>query len=211
MTPPPPTPQHAVELFVQRISANSYQFSEHDKATILMALGFAHSAYLLGYQPHRKYTGEHYIEHPIEVATLLLPQQAERETVCVALMHDVLEDTPITAEQMASMFSPAITSAVIALTDPTYPPASAGGPNRAARKNLDRERLAEAPGWVQTIKVADLISNTKSIVEHDPKFARVYLDEKSLLLDVLTEADSMLLYTARLQINGARKQLEGDS
>ena len=35
------------------------------------------------------------------------------------------------------------------------------------------------------IKAADLISNSKSIAEHDPKFAKVYFEEKRALLDVM--------------------------
>jgi len=42
-----------------------------------------------------------------------------------------------------------------------------------------------------------LIDNSVSIIEHDPKFAKVYLKEKALLLDVLTKADSVLLAQAR--------------
>ena len=56
------------------------------------------------------------------------------------------------------------------------------------------------PQIFQTIKVADLISNTSSIVRHDPKFAVVYLDEARQLLDVLTRADPRLLAMAREQI-----------
>ena len=66
-------------------------------------------------------------------------------------------------------------------------------------KRLSRERLARAPGWVQTIKCADLISNTSSIVKHDPVFAKTYLEEKRLLLDVLTMADKRLRELARHQ------------
>jgi hypothetical protein len=51
---------------------------------------------------------------------------------------------------------------------------------------------------VQTIKCADIISNTSSIVMHDPAFARVYLEEKRLLLERLTEADPRLLALARM-------------
>ena len=69
--------------------------------------------------------------------------------------------------------------------------------NRAARKAASRARLAAAPSWVQTIKCADLISNTSSIVRHDPEFAKVYLEEKRLLLDVLTKADPQLRDLAR--------------
>ncbi len=64
--------------------------------------------------------------------------------------------------------------------------------NRATRKCLSCERLAAAPGWVQTIKCADLISNTSSIVLHDPDFAKVYSREKRELLAVLTKADRRL-------------------
>jgi hypothetical protein len=54
------------------------------------------------------------------------------------------------------------------------------------------ERLAMVLGTVQTIKCADLISNTASIALHDPKFAVVYLAEKRALLDVLTQAHPQL-------------------
>ena len=58
---------------------------------------------------------------------------------------------------------------------------------------MDRQRLADSSREVQTIKVADLIDNTPSIVEHDPDFARVYLREKRDLLNVLTLADQGLV------------------
>lgn len=58
---------------------------------------------------------------------------------------------------------------------------------------MDCQRLAESSREVQTIKVADLIDNTPSIVQHDPDFARVYLREKRDLLNVLTLADQDLV------------------
>ena len=64
--------------------------------------------------------------------------------------------------------------------------------NRARRKAIDREHTARAPAEVQTIKLADLISNSRSIMQHDPEFARVYLEEKRLLLEVLTRGDAEL-------------------
>ena len=62
-----------------------------------------------------------------------------------------------------------------------------------------RQRLAAAPSWVQDIKVADMISNTSSIKMHDAKFALKYLEEKRLLLDVLTLANPEILAIARAQ------------
>lgn len=64
------------------------------------------------------------------------------------------------------------------------------------RDMLACERLSNAPAWIQTIKVADLISNTSSIVQHDPKFAVTYLAEKRQLLSVLKKANPLLLEIA---------------
>ena len=62
----------------------------------------------------------------------------------------------------------------------------------ATRKELSRNRLAGAPGWVQTIKCADLISNATSIIKHDSEFAKVFCSEAVMLLDVMDKADSRL-------------------
>jgi hypothetical protein len=65
--------------------------------------------------------------------------------------------------------------------------------NREIRKRIDREHTAQAPAIVKTIKLADLIDNSRSIIAHDPDFAHVYLREKRLLLDeALREGDATL-------------------
>ncbi len=92
------------------------------------------------------------------------------------------------------MFGKRVRDIVEALTDV---PTVEGGPNRKARKAMDRARIALADADVHTIKAADLIDNTSSIVEFDPKFAKVYLAEKALLLEVLTKADPKLLARAK--------------
>jgi hypothetical protein len=57
--------------------------------------------------------------------------------------------------------------------------------------------LAGASPRAKTIKLADLIDNSRSIVERDPDFAKVYLAEKRELLAVLTDGDETLLNQAR--------------
>jgi len=74
--------------------------------------------------------------------------------------------------------------------------------NRAARKAVDRAHSAAAPAAAQTVKLADLISNTRSILEHDQKFAKTYLEEKRLLLEVMTKGDSTLMAIARKNVGG---------
>lgn len=100
-------------------------------------------------------------------------------------------------------FGAAVAALVIEVTDVSRP--SDG--NRAARKAKDRDHLAKASPDAQTIKLADLISNTQSIVEHDPAFARVYLAEKEALLDVLTRGNAMLRTYARLALHGGKRKI----
>ena len=147
----------------------------------------------------RKYANNPYIDHLAEVAGIMATvtnqqrEVAQEIMVAVAWLHDCVEDQGITDHQLLAIAMPeAVVTGVMLLSDLEQG-------NRAERKAASRARLAKAPGWVQTIKCADLISNTSSIVEHDPKFAVVYLEEKRLLLDVLKNADPRLLEIARSQ------------
>lgn len=148
----------------------------------------------------RKYTGEPYIVHPVEVMTILMENvsSASTEMLMAALLHDVVEDCGVTPEEIREQFGPIVEDLVFWLTDPPTVP---GGPNRAARKAMTRERYAIAPAEAQTIKCADIISNTSTITQHDPDFAVVYLSEVRALLDVLDHADPALLERARALVS----------
>lgn len=134
----------------------------------------------------RKYTGEPYIVHPGEVARIVAGVPGSTpDMVAAAWLHDVIEDTGCTFTDVHIAFGADIAALVGWLTDVSKPEDG----NRATRKRIDREHTAQAPAEAQTIKLADLISNSKSIMAHDPEFARVYLEEKRLLLEVLTKGD----------------------
>lgn len=64
--------------------------------------------------------------------------------------------------------------------------------NRKTRKEIDKNHLAKASELGQTIKLADLISNTSTITKYDPKFAKTYMQEKKELLEVLTKGNKGL-------------------
>lgn len=139
----------------------------------------------------RKYTGQPYFDHLAEVAgiamsvgwhgTLVHPDVV----MAVCWLHDCVEDQNVRLIDLHERFGTTVAYGVLNLSD-----LEEG--NRATRKRLSCERLAKAPAWVQTIKLADLISNTSSIVQHDPDFAKVYLKEKQALLEVLTKGDKRL-------------------
>jgi (p)ppGpp synthase/HD superfamily hydrolase len=146
----------------------------------------------------RKYTGNPYTDHLAEVAGIAMtmgwhtPAIHPDKFIAVCWLHDTVEDQGVTKEELFDNFGAIVMDGVMLLSD-----VESG--NRAERKAAARARLANAPGWVQSIKCADLISNTSSIVMHDPKFAVTYLEEKRLLLDVMTKADPRLLQLARAQ------------
>lgn len=137
----------------------------------------------------RKYTGEPYIVHPIEVMNIVKTVEPDNiPMLCAALMHDCVEDCDVTFEDIRKEFGVWIAELVEDLTDISAPEDG----NRATRKAIDRNWTAQAHIEAKTIKLADLISNTKSICEHDRDFAKVYIKEKELLLEVLTEGDPVL-------------------
>ena len=135
----------------------------------------------------RKYTGEPYIVHPAAVAELLrLNYKGCTESMYMAaLLHDTVEDTDATIEEIARFFGDDVAELVDGLTDISKPEDG----NRSTRKAIDRDHIAKGSKEVQTIKVFDLIHNTESIREHDPKFWEVYKQEKQDLLNVMTKVD----------------------
>ncbi len=136
----------------------------------------------------RKYTGEPYIVHPAAVAKLVAGVTDDAAMISAAWLHDVVEDTPVTPAEIESEFGADIAALVSDLTDVATP---ADG-NRAARKRIDLEHTRAASARAKTVKLADLIDNSRSIAEHDPGFARVYLQEKRNLLEVLRDGDATL-------------------
>ena len=144
----------------------------------------------------RKYTFEPYIVHPAEVAEIVAEAGGTPEMIAAAWLHDTVEDTGVTSELIRAEFGDEVATLVGWLTDVSRPDHG----NRAARKAVDRAHTAAAPAEAQTIKLADLICNTKSIVAHDPKFAVTYLAEKRELLEVMTKGNPSLRERAIRQI-----------
>ena len=154
---------------------------------ILTAEAFATAAHGAINQ-RRKYSGAPYIMHPESVARIVQTVEWHTaEMVCAAWLHDVLEDTQVELPDLERFFGSTIGTMVYRLTD-----CGQHFGNRRHRKAVDRQRLAESSREVQTIKVADLIDNTPSIIANDPDFAKVYVREKRALLDVLNLADADL-------------------
>lgn len=141
----------------------------------------------------RKYSNQPYAVHLERVAKTVASVTDDEEMIAAAWLHDVVEDTPATLDDIERDFGSSIASLVRELTDASKP----GDGNRAVRKTIDREHLAQASDRAQTVKLADLIDNCTDITKHDATFARVFLDEMEALLGVLTKGDEGLMRRAQ--------------
>jgi (p)ppGpp synthase/HD superfamily hydrolase len=146
----------------------------------------------------RKYTGDPYIEHPLSVMAILQSVNADEELLIAAVLHDVVEDTPVELETVEAVFGERVAQLVDDLTDRSRPDDG----NRRVRKQIDLEHTAQASPDAKTIKLADLIDNTGNIVQHDPGFAKRYMKEKQNLLQVLTEGHPELWSRANAIVEG---------
>ena len=76
-------------------------------------------AYEYAYDLHKgqyRQSGEEYISHPLNVAYILAEMHADRDTVCAGLLHDTLEDTNITKEDIAENFNKEVANLVDGVT-----------------------------------------------------------------------------------------------
>lgn len=142
----------------------------------------------------RKYTGKPYIIHPNAVATMVGATGAEDEVVAAALLHDTLEDTNTTVDDLIENFGNRVARLVTMLTDDHSLKETMG---RFERKSLIRKRYGEMSGQdaidVHTIKTADCIDNGTGHREGDYKFWRsTYQQELRFLSNRLIWGDFML-------------------
>lgn len=167
------------------------------------ALEFAREAHA---EQKRKYTEEPYIEHPKRVAELVKTVEHTSEMICAAYLHDVVEDTPISLEEIEKRFGKEVAGLVEELTD-EYMNEKYPHLNRKKRKEKEVARQAEMSVQAKTIKLADVIDNTRDIVVNDENFARRYIPEMEALTNVLREGHPQLFEKAWYEVQRGKNIL----
>ncbi len=173
-------------------------WTEKEKLAMYFAIA-AHEAI----QQKRKYTNSPYWTHPRSIAVMVKEAGGDENMVCAAWMHDNIEDTGVNINTVEDLFGEDVANLVSGLTDVSKKEDG----NRAKRKEIDRMHTAEQSARCKTIKLCDLIDNTKSILQHDREFAKVYIKEKELLLEVLKEGDERLWNVANEIVQKAKTEL----
>jgi (p)ppGpp synthase/HD superfamily hydrolase len=143
----------------------------------------------------RKYTDEPYIVHPIRVGDIVDKFGGTDEMISAAYLHDVVEDTGVSIEDILDMFGSVVAVIVDGLTDVSKPEDG----NRAVRKAMDRQHSADATWAAQFVKCADIIDNAADIGDNDPSFNVVYRKEMAALLKVLDKVKDDPIYTAAVK------------
>ena len=118
---------------------------------------------------------EPYVNHVIEVAARVARSPAADEVLVIgALLHDVIEDTEGTAEEIGALFGPAVAALVLEVTDDKTLP-------KAERKLRQERDVAGKSGHARRIKLADKAANLAALcdsppVDWDHARRRAYLD-----------------------------------
>ncbi len=99
----------------------------------------------------RKFSGSSYVAHPIRVADTVRRAGAPTFVVVAAMLHDVIEDTPVTAERIEAEFGPEVASLVRTLT------------RRGGEAYEDYIARIAADPWATLIKRADLTDNLATL------------------------------------------------
>jgi GTP diphosphokinase / guanosine-3',5'-bis(diphosphate) 3'-diphosphatase len=114
------------------------------------------------HEGQRRASGESYIEHPLAVAGILADLEMDRQTIAAALLHDVVEDTSLTSEQVASEFGDEIATLVDGVTKLTRIPYQSK--EEAQVENLRKMFMAMAKDIrVIIIKLADRLHNMRTL------------------------------------------------
>lgn len=135
----------------------------------------------------RRFSGLPYVVHLDSVVRILQSFEIETPPVlAAAYLHDTVEDTDTTMQDVFDAFGEPVAELVYWLTD-----AEQG--KRTIRKVMSAWRLGGAPFDAKLIKLADFIDNTEDICHNDRHFAPVYLREKSKILDAMARTEGARL------------------
>lgn len=104
-----------------------------------------------------------YINHPIALANILANEGGitDMSVLCAAVLHDTIEDTETTADELRAAFGPKIMSVVLEVTDDK-------ALAKEVRKQLQIEHAPHISTEAQLVKLADKISNLRDILASPP-------------------------------------------
>src|SRR6266568_3028008 len=158
-------------------------------------------AYVYAMKAHgsqKRASGDPYFSHPLEVAAILTDLKLDDATIAAALLHDTIEDTPVTRAEIDQLFGPDIGTLVDGLTK--LKKLDLVSRQAAQAENLRKLLLAIAEDVrVLLVKLADRLHNMRTL-DFVPPDARRRIAEETL--------DIYAPLAARMGMHGMREELE---
>ncbi len=144
-------------------------------------------------------SGEPYLSHPLEVAGILAELKLDSSSVAAGLLHDVIEDTHASAEEIEDMFGPQVLHIVLGVTKISKLPFNSKAIQHA--ENIRKMILAMADDLrVILIKLADRLHNMRTLKYHKSDKKKRAIAQETL--------DIYAPIAARLGIYWIKKELE---
>nr|QYA18718.1 (p)ppGpp synthetase/hydrolase [Clandestinovirus] len=113
-------------------------------------------------QTRKNKTNDPYIVHPIEACQILMEANVQDDDVLMAaVLHDVLEDTATTIDEIQSKFGTRVARIVRECTDDK-------SVSKIDRKKLQIEHVREASNEAKLVKLADKLSNLRGLLSEPP-------------------------------------------
>ena len=180
--------------------------TENNELIILRAIDFAARKHRD--QRRKDQEASPYINHPISVSLMLaeIGGIADAEVLAAAILHDTLEDTDTTPEELVQAFGPRVRKLVEEVTDDKDLP-------KAKRKELQIAHAVQLSPGAVLIKLGDKISNVLDVTHSPPanwniERRREYLDWAEAVVNNCPRVNSALeAYFARVLEDGRRKFL----
>lgn len=151
-----------IEELIEKINASD-KHAQYDTDKIMRAYELADKAH----EGQMRSSGEKYITHPLSVAAILLDYCMDTDTLCAALLHDVVEDTPVTLEEVRKKFGDDVALMVDGVTKIGLVPLVSKEEQQA--ENIRKILMAMSKDIrVIIIKLADRLHNMRTLYARPP-------------------------------------------
>lgn len=178
-------------------------------------------AYELGERAHGKQkrkSGEPYFTHPIAVAKILIDLGADRDTIIATLLHDTVEDTPLTLQEIHHAFGATVSDLIDGVTKLTH---SDMGAHPTLDEQIETLRkmftLMQQDVRIMVIKLADRLHNMQTIgfvspakqasIAHETIDVYVKIADRLCMRDMRDELESLCLAVLEPELHAQLHQL----
>jgi guanosine-3',5'-bis(diphosphate) 3'-pyrophosphohydrolase len=196
---PPAPPDDAVPDYVQSLERAANYLPAEQSALLRRAWAVGAAAHA----GQSRRSGEPYITHPVAVATVLAEQRVDVETLIAAILHDTLEDTPLSRESIVSEFGETVADLVDGVTK--LDKLQFADRQEAAAESFRKMLLAMARDLrVILIKLADRLHNMRTLSAQTPEARERIARETLEIYAPIAQRLGMNLFKAELQDLGFR-------